>query len=249
MLESRTRFKFFGFILPLAIAGGLALGLMSVPAGAHHCKGNHPTEPPCNDPNPDTDEIAFLTLGGAIEVMDLVVRVSQDSPKRLQFGDNPFVTEAGDRIELHVETTDCGFDLRFNSDPDSVPTIEDLRTELSSAVIEAGFLIGRIDKKNKTAEFHIQYFVPEDSPGSKLPDGSGIRIYFREFPPRTGNFGEVTGANLGFPGTDLTIRGPIAIWWEGEHVLFGGKILVCDVIDVIDDQEVQVGQEVTVQLK
>ncbi len=35
-----TRFKFFGFLLPLAIAGGLVLGLMSAPAQAH-CAGKH----------------------------------------------------------------------------------------------------------------------------------------------------------------------------------------------------------------
>ena len=31
-----TRLRFFGFLLPLAMAGGLALGLMSAPAVAHH---------------------------------------------------------------------------------------------------------------------------------------------------------------------------------------------------------------------
>ncbi len=32
-----ARFKFFGFLLPLAMAGGMALGLMSAPAAAHDC--------------------------------------------------------------------------------------------------------------------------------------------------------------------------------------------------------------------
>ena len=236
-----TRFKFLGFLLPLAIAGGLALGLMSVPAAAHHCKGNHPTEPPCNDPNPDTDEIAHLTLGrplveggptGAMSVMALVVRVSQDSPKRLQFGDNPFSAGSEDGIVMDVDTNNCDFDPRFNSDPFSVPTKSNLQNELSSAVIEAGFLIVRIDKKNETAEFLIEYFVPETPPD---PLAGRIRIFFRQDLDHTGNFGEVTFVtedDLNFPGTDLTITGSIAIDWADapgpDLNLNDSRVLVCD---------------------
>ncbi len=42
-----ARFKFFGFLLPLAMAGGLVVGLGAAPAQAHHCKGAHDF-PGCN---------------------------------------------------------------------------------------------------------------------------------------------------------------------------------------------------------
>ena len=35
-----SRFKFFGFLLPLALAGCLVVGLGAAPAQAH-CKGKH----------------------------------------------------------------------------------------------------------------------------------------------------------------------------------------------------------------
>ena len=224
-----TRSRFFGFLLPLAIAGSLALGLSAAPAGAHDCvKHNRPDHPHCaGDPSPDTGEPALLDLGGDMLAMDLDVRVKQDTTKRLQFADTSF-GPPGIRMNMDESLGNCEFDPRFNTKPFSDPTIGDLQTELSSAVIPAGFLIGRIDKKKKTAELVIEYFVPPVA--SVLPDGR-IRIYFREFPPRTGNFGEVTFVteeDLDFPDTDLAISGSIAIWWEDEHDLNGSKILVCD---------------------
>ena len=236
-----TRFKFLGFLLPLAIAGGLALGLMSVPAGAHLCANhNRPDHPHCtDDPSPDNGDLAHLTLGGAMSVTNLVVSVKQNSPKRIWFGDNPFLADAGHGIIMNVDTSNCGVDPDFPGS--NAPTNQELLDELSGADIEAGMLVIIIDKKKLTTEFLIEYFVV----GGALE--GRIRIYFREDLDRTDFFPFVTGS-FDFPDTDLnlTIRGSIAIWWEDAPDLNGSKIMVCDVQDV---EDVQVGQVVTVVLE
>ncbi len=231
-----TRFKFFGFLLPLAIAGGLALGLMSVPVGAHHCKGKHPILPECNDPNPDTDEIARLTLGptGAMSTdPDLVVLVSQNSAKRLQF-QIPFDSLGPPGIQVHLDIldppTNCELDPEWLGVEGVGPTEGQLLDELESTNIQNGSLIVRIDKKKHEAEVHIEYLVT--TMGDPLE--GRIRIFFFDF-GRDNDPAEVVG-NMEFPGTDLRISGSIAIWWEDVPDLNGSIILVCD------------GQEVTVKL-
>ncbi len=230
-----TRFKFFGFLLPLAIAGGLALGLMSVPVGAHHCKGNHPTEPPCGDPNPDTDEIALLTLGptGAMSTTNpnLVVRVSQNSAKRLQF-QIPFDSLGPPGIQVHLDIqnnpTNCGIDPEFPGVEGVGPTKDQLLDELESTDIQNGSLIVRIDKKKLEAEFVIEYLVT----GMNDPLEGRIRIFFFDF-GRDNDPAKVVGGTVDFPGT-FAITGSIAIWWEDVPDLQGSIILVCDnqVVDV-----------------
>ena len=54
-----TRFKFFGFLLPLAMAGGLVVGLGAAPAQAH-CKGNHHDGVNCTHPDEDQFERHFV---------------------------------------------------------------------------------------------------------------------------------------------------------------------------------------------
>ena len=228
-----TRFKFFTYLMPLAIAGGLALGLMSVPVGAHHCKGNHPTEPPCGDPNPDTDEIALLTLGptGAMSTNpNLVVRVSQNSAKRLQF-QIPFdsLGDPGIQVDLGEKfiSGNCGVDPDFLGSPEA-PTKEELLFELNNADIQNGSLIVRIDKKKLEAEFHIEYLVTDMAD----PLEGRIRIFFFDF-GRDNDPAKVVGGTVDFPGT-FAITGSIAIWWEDVPDLQGSIILVCDnqVVDV-----------------
>ena len=126
-----------------------------------------------------------------------------------------------------LDSGNCGIDPEFPGSLDA-PTPGELLDELNNADILAGVLIVKIDKKKLTAEFVIEYFVE----GGPL-DGR-IRIFFFAF-GRDNDPAEVVG-NMEFPGTDLTISGSIAIWWEDVPDLNGSIILVCD------------GQEVTVKL-
>ena len=184
-----------------------------------------------------------MSTGGENDMLD--VRVTQDTSKRLQFADTSF-GPPGIQVHLEEELGNCELNPRFNSDIPGFPTKSDLLEELNFADIQAGYLIVRIDKKKKTAEFFIEYFVTD-------PELEGrIRIFFRQDLDHTGNFGEVTFVtedDLNFPGTDLTLTGSIAIDWADapgpDLNLNESRVLVCDgEIDHhgngVDDHEVTV---------
>ena len=233
------------WMVAAALGLALALAVASAPAFAEPgpCKGPNKNDPGCG--GSETGVPALLTLGlpldpitgeptGAMSTTDLPVRVTQDSGKRLQFQDTSFELPG---IQVHLgellNSGNCGIDPEFQGDANA-PSDEELLAELNNAEIPAGYLIVRIDKKKREVEFVIEYFVPEDSPGSELPDGR-IRIFFFDF-GRDNDPAKVVGGTVDFPGTDLTISGSIAIWWEDVPDLNGSIILVCD------------GQEVTVKL-
>jgi hypothetical protein len=239
-----TRFKFLGFLLPLAMAGGLALGLLATPAQAHHCKGNHPTDPPCDsdDTSPDAVEPALLTMGlplapytgdpaGAMSTTELDVRVRQDSGRRLLFGISDF-GEPGIQVHVEIERdvdgvpTNCAFDPEFNTDNSVEPMLEDLLDELETADITIGSLIVSINRKKfEIEDFVITYHTP-DPVASDLPEGT-IRIFFFNIGPNGRDpilvFGQVE-----FPGM-FVITGPVAIQWSAENVNgpFNSKVVVC----------------------
>ena len=243
-MQSRyiTKLTKWGGLVTLAIAGGLALGLTSIEAVAapdDPCKGR----PADRDPECDSDEFngepVHLTLFGDMSTDDGVIDVlegglSQNSPKRLQFGNGNFGAPG---IAVALGEPDglsgiCGVDPFFLGI--NAPTNQELLDELNGAFIDDGSVIIKIDKKNATVEFVIEYFVPEPVFSPNLPDGgnSMIRIFFREDLGRTGIFPVATG-NLDFPGI-MIISGSIAIWWSNLTGLNEDKILVCD------DQEVTV---------
>ncbi len=61
-----TRTKFFGFLLPLALAVGLAVGFMSVPAQAHDCSRHaDKTHKHCDDVGGGTTYTVQLFDGGS----------------------------------------------------------------------------------------------------------------------------------------------------------------------------------------
>ena len=64
------RFKFFGFVLPLAIAGGLALVLSASPANAQNCEKNPEHKNCSNDVPGDTAVTIIIDFDGAMTEVD-----------------------------------------------------------------------------------------------------------------------------------------------------------------------------------
>ena len=162
---------------------------------------------------------------------DLVVRVSQNSAKRLQF-QIPFnsLGDPGIQVDLDIQNnpTNCGIDPEFPGVEGVGPTEDQLLDELESTDIQNGSLIVRIDKKKLEAEFVIEYLVTDMAD----PLEGRIRIFFFDF-GRDNDPAKVVGGTVDFPGT-FAITGSIAIWWEDVPDLQGSIILVCDnqVVDV-----------------
>ena len=245
-----TRFKFFGFLLPLAMAGGLALGL--APALANHlCTPGTKFEnhPHCTgDAANSTDGVpALLTLDGDLSTDDgatdmLDVKVTQSTPKRLQINNGRFL-EPGIQVDfgLDLGEDEGALDLggKCEVERDGLgsavgPSNLELLKELNMADIQDGSLIFRIDKKNLTAIFVIEYLVV----GGPLEGRIRIQtISFGRDAPTvfvTGFDESDPPESLEFPVIDLTIRGSMGIWWSDLSGLNEDRILVCSgqVVDV-----------------
>lgn len=220
----------------LAAAFGLALGLMSAPAAAHNCV-NHdrPNHRHCPGDD-DTGGLANLTLTGAMSTAGLEVGVSQNTAKRLQFGNHnfgnpPILVHLGLDLfefgpgqladECHVHRDGLGSEVG--------PSNLALQEELNTAVIDDGDLTVRIDKKKHEAQFNIEYLLTNMAD----PLEGRVRILFINF--ASDGMPNLVDGDTDFPGTDLTIIGDIAIWWSDLSGLNEDRILVCDtnMVDVV----------------